>query len=265
MSNLVFESNRMSVTGKQGKVSKDASGYYQVVLGGFNIHNSAGNYYPYDKVKNLFTSSSDLMERVTRGQLYGEWGHPKMSHGMSDRDYLIKLLTMHEEQISHHIKKIELDENFKSPEGGVCVGVIGWVKPFGPKGQMVEDGLNTPDINFAFSLRSISHDQRAPDGRLIKVPVKIQTYDAVAEQGICIADKYSNPAVESRKVFTASTVEEALEVVAVRGSGLESRVHDLEKLLKTARMKSGISVQEVTRGTLGFSVRKPASFMSWGQ
>lgn len=263
MSTLVFESNRMQMTGKRGITKPDASGYYEVILGGFNIHNSGGAYYPYNEVKNLFTSSSDLMQRVSNGQLYGEWGHPKMSPGMSDRDYLIKLLTMHEEQISHHIKRIELNENFKSPEGGTCVGVVGWVKPFGPKAAMVEQGLNTPEINFAFSLRSISHDKRAPDGKLIKVPVKIQTYDAVAEQGIEIADKYNNPAVESRTVFTASTIEEALEKASVRGSGLESRVHDLEGLLRTAKRTGGITISQITRDTLGMKQSKPSTLMSW--
>lgn len=264
-SQVVFEFTRMKAAGKNGTIKPDASGYYDVILGAFNIHNASKAYYPFNEVKNLFTKSSDLMERVGNGQLYGEWGHPKPDPGMSDREYLIKLLTMHEEHTSHHIRRIELDESFKSPEGGMCVGVWGSVKPYGPKGQHVQEGLNTPDINFAFSLRSISQDRRAPDGTLIKVPVKIQTYDAVLEQGIGVADKVHNPAVESKKhVFTVSDIEGALELANRRGSGLESRVCDLERILTVAKNDVDKYItHQVTRDLLGMKSTTKSKLLSW--
>lgn len=264
MSNTIFTFTRMKAAGKSGILKPDASGYYDVVLGAFNTHNASGAYYPFNDVKKLFTQSSDLMERVTNGQLYGEWGHPKPDPGMSDREYLIKLLTMHEEHISHHIRRIELDESFKDVDGKTCIGVMGSVKPFGPKGEYVREGLETPDINFAFSLRSISHDRRAPDGTLIKVPVKIQTYDGVLEQGIHVADKVNNPAVESKHIFTVADIEGALELACRRGSGLESKAQDLERILAVARRDANKFItHEVTRDLLGMKTKTKSKLLTW--
>ena len=125
-SQVVFEFTRMKAAGKNGTIKPDASGYYDVILGAFNIHNASKAYYPFNEVKNLFTKSSDLMERVGNGQLYGEWGHPKPDPGMSDREYLIKLLTMHEE----HTATTFVGLNWMSPSNpqkGECVWGYGAV------------------------------------------------------------------------------------------------------------------------------------------
>lgn len=234
MSNiLTFENTAKLKAGINGVSRPDANGYHQVVLGAFAIHNASGSYYP-ASVKELFTASSELMNRVNNGRLYGEWGHPKMLPGMSEREYLLKLLTMHEEQISHHIKKLELDESFKSPEGGTCIGVIGWVKPYGPCAEYVEQGLANPDQNMCFSLRSISADKRDASGKLIKNPVKIVTWDGVLEPGIDVADKYHNPAMESRiHKFTETDVIGAYNLIKSDiKSGLESASPAVEQLLR---------------------------------
>lgn len=237
---LVFENTSFKKSGKSGILEPDATGYYEVVLGAFGSHNSSGAYYPDDKVKKLFTSSSELMNRVQNGRLYGEWGHPKMDPGMSTRDYLVKLLIMHEEQFSHHIKKLELHENFTNANNTPCLGVIGWVKPFGPRGHLLEESLKTPEQNCCFSLRSISLDSRDSSGRLIKNPVKIITYDCVGEPGLDVADKYHNPAVESRTFevptrheFTETDVLRAINTTNQAGAGLESAVPALEAIARS--------------------------------
>lgn len=237
---LVFENTSFKKSGKTGVMRPDASGYYQVTLGAFGTENSSGSYYPTDKVKNLFTSSSELMNRTQNGRLYGEWGHPKFDPGMTTRDYLVKLLIMHEEQISHHIKTLELHDGFVNVDGSKCLGVIGHIRPYGPQAKMVQDGFDNPEQNFCFSLRSISLDSRDKAGRLVKNPVKIVTYDAVGEPGIDVADKYHNPAVESRIAvgeievtahqFTESDVVSAFSKSVGVSVGLESALPALQDL-----------------------------------
>lgn len=269
---LVFENTSFKESGKSGVLKPDASGHYEVVLGAFGSHNSSGAYYPDDKVKKLFTNSSELMNRTQNGRLYGEWGHPKMDPGMTTRDYLVKLLIMHEEQFSHHIKKLELHENFTNANNTPCLGVIGWIKPFGPHGHLLEESFNTPEQNCCFSLRSISLDSRDSSGRLIKNPVKIVTYDAVGEPGLDVADKYHNPAVESRTFsdnfntrheFTETDVLSAMENAHKTHIGLESAVPALESM---ARLIGITNLDEpVGRRNVKADARNLNKWMSWGK
>lgn len=262
MSVLVYENTAKAATGKTGIIRPDANGYYQVLLGAFRIHNASGSYYDdASSVRKLFTSSSELMNRVNNGRLYGEWGHPKWTPGMTERDYLLKLLTVHEEQISHHIKKLELDDNFKSPEGGTCLAVYGWVKPFGPKEAMIREALNNPDQNACFSIRSISRDTRLPNGKVVKTIVKIGTWDGVGEPGIDIADKYHNPGLESRHTFSLTDVEAAMELAETRGSGLESAKAGLNTLYESLRK----DIPPSTIRMSGLGKTEANRWLNWGK
>lgn len=232
MSVIVFENTAKQQSGKTGESIPDANGYHQIVLGAFGIENSSKIFWSDAKVKNLFTNSSELQERVSNGELYGEWGHPKMTPGMTARDFLIKLLVMHEEQISHHIKKLELHENFKGHGGQDCLGVIGWVKPHGPRAEVLDAALRNPDMNTSFSLRSLAATKTNSMGATVKDPIKIITWDAVAEPGIRCADKYHNPAVESRSFdnviqFTETDIISAYQSDTVKAAGNESAAHHL--------------------------------------
>lgn len=233
MSVIVFDNEAKKQSGKTGVSRPDANGYHEIVLGAFGIENSSRIFWDDSKVQNLFTKSSELIQRIQNGQLYGEWGHPKMSPGMSTRDYLIKLLIMHEEQCSHHIKRVELHENFKGHDNQTCLGVIGWVKPHGPNGHHLEDSLTNPDMNTAFSLRSIAAEKTNSMGRLVKNPLKIITWDAVGEGGIACADKYHNPALESKQwdndviEFTEADIVSAYQSQNIRAAGNESAQHHI--------------------------------------
>lgn len=271
---LVFENTSFKESGKSGVMTPDASGYYEVTLGAFGTLNSSGAYYPTDKVKKLFENSSELMNRTQNGRLYGEWGHPKMDPGMTTRDYLVKLLIMHEENISHHIKKLELHENFKNADGSNCLGVVGWVKPFGPQAKHIQDAFDTPEQNCCFSLRSISLDSYEKSGRLVKNPVKIISWDGVGEPGIDVADKYHNPALESRislpedKVvsvhqFTETDVLDAFNRATGYGAGLESALPALQELATSIGMGPLNSVAGDRR--VNKDAKSIQKWMTWGR
>lgn len=232
MSIIVFENTAKAQSGKSNILRPDATGYYEIISGVFGVHNSSGAYYPFNQaVKNLFASSSDLMSRVSNGRLYGEWGHPKMDPGTTMRDFLLKLLIIHEEKVSHHIKKIELIEDFKDVNGNTCAAVKLWVKPYGPAGQYVEQMFANGEQDGCFSLRSISMDKQDATGKLIKTPVKIITWDAVLEPGIQYACKQYHPGTESKRYeFTNNDIIEAFELANTQGIGLESAKDDILKL-----------------------------------
>ena len=83
MSNIRFSCTSLAGTQKQGIIPKDANGYYDMVIGGLDILNSAGEYYDHAGAKELFQESSSFMRRVKRGALRGEVGHPRREHGQS--------------------------------------------------------------------------------------------------------------------------------------------------------------------------------------
>lgn len=260
MSVIIFENGAKKASGKSGIAVPDATGYYEVVLGAFGIENTSKVFWSDRNVRKLFDNSSELIERVNNGQLYGEWGHPKMTVGMTERDYLIKLLVMHEEQYSHHIKKLELHENFKGHNNQECLGVIGWVKPYGPRGQLLEDSFKNSEVNTAFSLRSLAASKANNQGQFVKEPIKIITWDFVGEGGIACADKYHNPALESKSYdndiieFTKTDVLQAYRSDVLGLVGNESARGNLVDIAHqmgikdiNERMGTNITMNEVER------------------
>lgn len=184
-------------TNKAGVLKPDADGYYEVVLGALDFYNSAGAYYPFQSAKELFEESSSFMRRVKSGCLKGEYGHPKFLPGMSKRDFVGRVLNIHEECVSHHIRDVRIEtEKVKDKNGGKVVAIIGYVKPTGPMGQHLKDALENKHENVCFSIRSLTNDVYDNRGVLIKHIQQIITWDYVNEPGISVANKYQAPGLE---------------------------------------------------------------------
>ena len=83
MQTVRFTCTSLTGTGKEGVIRPDENGYYDMVIGGLNMLNSAGEYYEYEGAKELFNQSSSFMRRVKRGALRGEVGHPRREPGQS--------------------------------------------------------------------------------------------------------------------------------------------------------------------------------------
>lgn len=198
--NIRLVTTRLENAGKRGELKADSNGYYQVVLGGLNIYNSVGEYYTAQGATELFQKQSDLMRRLTNGNLYGECGHPKPLPGQSEDDYLRRVMYVEETNYSHHISNIELDPNFgkKNPEfkNPDIIGIIGWVKPFGAKGGQLEAALNNPKQNVNFSIRALSRNSYR-GGTTIRTLEHILTWDWVTEPGLAVANKWNSPVLES--------------------------------------------------------------------
>lgn len=184
-------------TNKKGILKCDADGYYcGVVLGALNHFNSAGKYYPLQPAKMLFDASSSFMRRVKGGNLRGECGHPRPAHCGSDREFILRLNDIYEPNVSHHIRKVWLEEGHTDEQGRPVVLVLGDVKPAGPRGPALKAALDNPNEDVCFSIRCFTHDY--PVGGVWNKAIReIVTWDWVNEPGISAAHKWRAPTLES--------------------------------------------------------------------
>lgn len=222
-------------TNKAGVLKPDAEGYYTVVLGALNFYNSAGDFYPYESAKELFSESSSLMRRIKNGACRAEYGHPKLQPGMSQRDFLARILSIHEDKVCAHIKEVILDDkSVKDVDGKPVMAIIGKVKPCGPYGAVLKESLDNPSENVCFSIRSLTKD--VYDGIVNKKNLlQIICWDYVNEPGISVANKYQSPALEGINDKTINFSVEQLTDVRdrqLKQVGMESAKTVVDDVIK---------------------------------
>lgn len=239
---IVYQNNVVVGTTQIGKIKPDANGYYEVILGAFNIHNSSGAFYPLEPVKNLLLSSSNLMRRIKDRALRSEYGHPRKGN-MRPAEFLARVMDILETNTCNHIMKIELDEQrIVDPNTNKTAAVIiGWVYPSGPFGPILEKQFSNAQESVSYSIRSITNDHFNASGTLIKEIKEIVTWDYVNEPGIHLAKKGFSPSLESNKttyndldycIFDEATILEARGITRQNGIGNESTEMLFDILLK---------------------------------
>lgn len=220
MSNLIFQAAALR-QGKRGIIKPDAAGYYEQCIGGLNIHNHAGaKYVVTDKVKDLFSNSSDLQRRVRDRALKGELGHPRRGpeHDTNPK-WIARLNDIVESNVSVYWTKIELDFSYgrNNPHLNMpdMVGIIGRFRPGGAHGDALVKDLADPESNVAFSIRSFSLPTFSA-GRTFYELQSIVTWDQVNEPGLAPATKLLSATMEDRSTeqFTPRQVSEAVEMAA---------------------------------------------------
>lgn len=212
---------------KKGILKPDENGYYTMIIGGLNTYNSAGEYYVAKEAMKLFENSSSLMRRIKNGALYAELGHPKRLPGMSLEDFYRRVLTIDENNICAHISEVWLDLNygkehpeFSNPD---LIAIMAKVKPTGTKAKFLEDALNSPTQNPAFSVRGLT-DNIPRNNRVERILTEIVTWDYVLEPGINIANKWNSPVLENiedvivDKKILVKVAEESLNLVSTESS-----------------------------------------------
>ena len=210
MSALKFECNLLNGTTKAGIIKPDADGYYDLIIGALNFDNSYGAQYCAESAKLLFRAGTSLMRRLSSAYLSSEYGHPKREPGMTDDDYLARIMRIEETRECAHIKDVTIDMDcIKDASGRRVIAFRAKVRPSGPYGPALKDKLENPKENVAFSIRSITDDEYRR-GKLIKHLREIITWDYVREPGISIANKYQSPSLESMTLPVA-VVKAAIE------------------------------------------------------
>ena len=167
MAGVSFVSTALLGTNKVGDLKADGSGYYEVVLGGFETSNMHGHYYSWeDQTKRLFEESSQFMRQIKNGNLFGEYGHPKRQPAENIMDFLKRCILVNEDRQAFHIRKVSINErDVKDSSGKAIVAVLGEIKPMGPYGSYLKEILDTPSANCCFSVRAQTDDKNLPNGK----------------------------------------------------------------------------------------------------
>jgi hypothetical protein len=236
MNSVRFGCTSLVGINKTGNLKQDKDGYYECIVGALNMYNSAGQYYVYDKSCELFQNSSQLMRRVKRGALRGEYGHPKRQISQSMDDFAHRVLSIHEEQVCCHHAELFLDfERVKDNNGSPVIAIVSKVAPSGPFGHVLERSLKNPRENVCFSIRSFTDDFM--DRGVLKRTLKtVVTFDYVNEPGIAVAEKFKSPALEdlgSDVVFTRSQIRRGVKVNAGSSIAQESVSLSASELFQT--------------------------------
>lgn len=225
MARATYQCTALVGTSKAGVIKADAAGYYTVVLGALDFYNSAGAFYAYEPAKVLFDTSSCLQRRVANGALRGEYGHPKFVPGMTNRDFLMRIMDIDEKSTCVHIKEVWIDsDSVRNKDGSNVIAIMGRVKPSGPYGDKLAAQFENPDENVCFSIRSLTEDIVNEQGITVKTLREIVTWDYVNEPGISVANKYSIPTMEQlfARGFDTENLVAARDYMMRSGTGLES-------------------------------------------
>ena len=213
-----YECNVLVNSGKKGELVRDASGYFEFVLGAFNILNARGEFYPFtDQLKALFGPGGDFHRRVVGdpslgragGKLKGEFEHPTIAPGQSLDSFIARWKTINTANEAVHIKSVRLEWS-KDHRGQPIVLVYGMIKGSGPHGEAVDKSFANCEENVAMSGRYICNPVMI-NGIRNKMVTTVITFDKVNEGGIAPADKYNTPTMETIDggEFTLAMLEKA--------------------------------------------------------
>lgn len=211
MSDIHYGCTALVGTNKSGTLKPDEFGRYDMILGALEYPNSVGDIYTLKSAQEFFKEGSSLLRRIQNGQLRAEYGHPKKQPGMSERDFLERILTIEETLVCCHISDVYIDMgSVKDPKTGrPIITFRGKVKPSGPYGQVLKEMLDDPKQNVAFSIRSLTLNRQV-GFRQHKDFTQIITWDYVNEPGLAPANKYAVPTLEQHG-FTEKTIQEILQ------------------------------------------------------
>lgn len=219
-----YSCTALNGTNKTGELKPNADGYYTLCVGAVNSYNSAGAFYPEEPALELFNESSAFQRRIKDGALYAELGHPRKLPSMSNRDYMARCMDILETNIVAHFRRVWLERGtMRDPQGRPVVAIMAEVRPYGPMGHVLKEGLENRSQNVCFSIRSFTHDV-VQGGIINKLLRMIVTFDMVVEPGISIAKKWYAPALESHSEMTVlpPMLEDMIRFQKAAGSGFEN-------------------------------------------
>lgn len=217
---------------KEGKelkgIKPDADGYFRrfpvAVIGAVSLNSTL-----YDAVsvqEQITNPTSKINIVLTGGSLYGEWGHPKLTTLKPDATWVRRISQVHEDRISHHIAKIETGDQLAN--GGYIIYAD--IKPFGPYKDPMMESLLDPNMNTAFSLRSLCTERLDRSTNIMHRYVRqFVTFDAVTSGGFGEASKRYVGAQESQEF----TMRELLSNSVIDGElspGMETLIRDKDIL-----------------------------------
>jgi hypothetical protein len=266
MEKLRFSCTSLS-SGVKGILPKDPDGYRKMPVGGLNMYNSVGDYYPYEGVQELFSKSSQFMRRIKTRCLKCEEGHPILLPGMTEDMYAQRILHIEETRVCAHIAEIELDFNSLTDNTGrPIVAIIARMKGDGIFGPALEKSFDNPLEDVCFSIRALTENRRVV-GTTNRYIRNIITWDRVTEPGLDVARKLRAPSLEGfseKAAYSQSLAEHDIAaesfVKAIR------RQADALKAVGASFESAGLMTAEELFGSFRWSIENqkhlPAS-MQW--
>ena len=233
----------------KGEVLKpDKDGYYEVNLGGLNVHNTSGEFYAAPpSVLNLFKDKkSYAVKRVLQKQLYGECEHPELTEVFKEQlkrgdndDWFRRQGTIQLDRISHHIKSFSISETDKIAKNGKPVYLVdGKIKPHGPYKQLTEDALTNPNISAAFSVRSIVLEEFVDSVPYLTM-IALFTWDLVPSPGILGSTDHGKMGYEMDE-FDLTIIENSIKEMEVMYGNESERESKEENLTLIRNMKEAL-------------------------
>ena len=239
---VIYQCVVSEMEGKKRKLKDVGDGYVEMMVGVFGVPINGYHWAFTRGVQQLFAPGSELQSNVSRGQLFGEAGHPDfneylmMSKGdvkLAERMFMQRLLRIDEAKISTNFRKLSLT-NLTGERGNKYVGVVAELKPMT---EVEEARIHTPDINAAYSVRAFSE---CSNGGAVRTATGIATYDSVVVGGSDDASKFLTPSLQG-KILTPNML-----VPAEAGSQVSLQCG--KPLIDVVRIKDSMGWREIPIG-----------------
>jgi len=135
----------------------DSDGYWPVILGALGVPTRGGVIYHLPGgPEGIIKASEDLKMKVSSSTLYASYGHPQRKPEYTDSQWISANLRVSEETQCAHISEVSFDIGRYGP--GTAL-VWGKIKPFGPYGKYVEEGLKNKKMSLSWSIRCLATDK----------------------------------------------------------------------------------------------------------
>ena len=182
-------------------IKKNERGDYLVVVGAVNHFNKSGEFYTAEDVKQrFFTENAMLMKRCKSGDVKIESEHPVQEPGMSKNAWFQRLYGYDKLRVAAIITELYLEETNIKENGTDLNIILIWaaIKPLEDRelGRTLKKDLENPDINTAFSIRSIIIKEQVNFITVCKIE-DIITFDWVSSPGIAKANTFYTAGMES--------------------------------------------------------------------
>lgn len=210
MSNNILTLSAIKAYSPKNTLTRTEDGYYKVVVGALNTFSRENIFYIKDTLEEqLNDKSSILVRRISNGQLFGERGHPTIPVNRSEEEQLKTMVTIHQDNISHHIKDIELkttETPAPIPNKGNVIKVVATLAPAGVHAEEIRNSLDNPNINTAFSLRAL-HQMEYVNGIAMKKIFMFITWDWVIEPNMSPANKWESLTLDNLDISSITTTK----------------------------------------------------------
>ena len=187
-------------------IRKNERGDYLVVVGAVNHFNKSGEFYTAEDVKQrFFTENAMLMKRCKSGDVKIESEHPVQEPGMSKNAWFQRLYGYDKLRVAAIITELYLEETNVKENGTDLNIILIWaaIKPLEDRelGLTLKKDLENPDINTAFSIRSIIIKEQVNFITVCKIE-DIITFDWVSSPGIAKANTFYTAGMEGAKDYS---------------------------------------------------------------